>query len=159
MTERPIANPFRGIPGYNCFGCSPDNLQGLKMEFREEGETVVSTWDPASYFQGYLNVLHGGIQAALLDEIACWTVFVKLRTGGVTSRMEIRYRHAVPLGEGPIAIYAGVEGVRRNLARIWGRIHDHSDRICSEGVVTYFCLKPAQAAEKLHYPGYEKFLP
>ena len=28
-----IINPWKGMKGYNCFGCAPNNDAGVKMEF------------------------------------------------------------------------------------------------------------------------------
>ena len=81
-----IKNPFLDRKDYCCFGCSPANHIGLRMKFYEEEEFVVSEWLPRSEFEGYANVLHGGIQATLMDEIASWTIYVKAGTGGVTRK-------------------------------------------------------------------------
>ena len=85
-----IINPWKDMEGYNCFGCSPDNEAGVRMEFYEDGDEVVSIWKPRPEYQGWLNTLHGGIQSVLLDEICGWVVFRKLQTGGVTSKIEAR---------------------------------------------------------------------
>ena len=39
-----IINPWKDREGYNCFGCSPDNEAGVRMEFYEDGDEVVSIW-------------------------------------------------------------------------------------------------------------------
>ena len=62
-----IINPWQKLEGYNCFGCSPDNEYGVKMEFYEDGDEVVSIWKPDGHYQGFLHTLHGGIQSVLLD--------------------------------------------------------------------------------------------
>ena len=36
-----IINPWKGLEGYNCFGCAPNNEAGVKMEFYEDGDEVV----------------------------------------------------------------------------------------------------------------------
>jgi len=59
------------------------------MQFFDEGDSVISTWEPTGNFQGWHNVLHGGIQATLMDEIASWVVFTKLGTTGVTSKWKL----------------------------------------------------------------------
>ena len=41
-----IINPWKGLEGYNCFGCAPNNEAGVKMEFYEDGDEVVSIWKP-----------------------------------------------------------------------------------------------------------------
>ena len=81
-----IINPWKDMEGYNCFGCSPDNEAGVRMEFYEDGDEVVSIWKPRPEYQGWLNTLHGGIQSVLLDEICGWVVFRKLQTGGGASK-------------------------------------------------------------------------
>ena len=40
-----IINPWKGLEGYNCFGCAPNNEAGIKMEFYEDGDEVVSIRD------------------------------------------------------------------------------------------------------------------
>ena len=36
-----IINPWKGLKGYYCFGCSPENPMGVKMEFYEDGDEIV----------------------------------------------------------------------------------------------------------------------
>ena len=67
-----LTNPWRDIPGYFCFGCAPDNKAGVRMSFYSDGDDVVSVWKPEQQFQGWLDTLHGGIQAVMLDEISKW---------------------------------------------------------------------------------------
>ena len=70
------------MEGYNCIGCSPDNPFGLHLCFYEDGDDIVTTWKPSPLYQGWLNTLHGGIQALLLDEVCGWVVTRKLQTAG-----------------------------------------------------------------------------
>ena len=46
-----IINPWKDMEGYNCFGCSPDNEAGVRMEFYEDGDEVVSIWKPRPEYQ------------------------------------------------------------------------------------------------------------
>ena len=78
-----IMNPWIGVDGYLCFACAPSNPSGLYMEFYEDGDDIVSFWKPTGYHQGWLDTLHGGIQSALVDELAAWVVVRKLQTTGV----------------------------------------------------------------------------
>ena len=48
-----IINPWKDMEGYNCFGCSPDNEAGVRMEFYEDGDEVVSIWKPRPEYQGW----------------------------------------------------------------------------------------------------------
>ena len=84
---RKIKNPWTGKEGYRCFGCSPDNEVGLKMQFYEDGDDVVCFWKPMERYQGWIDTLHGGIQSTLIDETAAWVVTRKMQTTGVTSKL------------------------------------------------------------------------
>ena len=145
------------MEGYQCFGCAPHNSNGLQMEFMEEGEYVLSEWIPKNYFQGYYQVLHGGIQATLMDEIASWLVQVKLKTAGVTSVMTVRYKKTVPIDKGNIRLRARLTGTRRNLADIHVELFAPDGELGAEGDFVYFTFPQKMAVEKLHYPGYEAF--
>ncbi len=154
---RKIINPYTEVKGYNCFGCSPKNSYGLQMEFMEDGDEIYSEWKPKSYYQGYREVLHGGIQAALIDEIASWCVQLKLRTAGVTSNMDIRYKQPVYTNGGNIKLRAKLKNVRRNIAAIKVILMNSKDNLCSKAVVSYFTFPERTASRLLYYPGYKKF--
>ena len=104
------------MEGYNCFGCSPDNEAGVRMEFYEDGDEIVSIWKPRPEYQGWLNTLHGGIQSVLLDEICGWVVFRKLQTGGVTSKMETRFRKSISTNDTHLVLRASLREQKRNIA-------------------------------------------
>ncbi len=150
-------NPFRGLPGYNCFGCSPDNEFGLQLRFTDEGEYLTAQWEPQQHFQGYNNVLHGGIQSTLMDEIASWYVYAKMQTAGVTSRLEVRYRKTVYTDRGPVRLRARLIQKKRNLVDIAVELFDHEANVCATGVVQYFTFPEKVARERLFYPGPEHF--
>ena len=152
-----LTNPFEKLEGYNCFGCSPHNHHGLRMQFFEEGEEIVSTWEPVRDYQGYHNVLNGGIQATLMDEIASWVVYVKLKTAGFTSRADVRYRKTVFTDGGAVTLRARCTAMRRNLADIEVRLFDSGNTLCAEGLFTYFTYSAEKAREHMFYPGEDAF--
>jgi len=152
-----ILNPYTKYDDYNCFGCSPDNSQGLKMKFFEDGEYVISTWKPVTFLQGYHNVLHGGIQATLMDEIGSWFVQIKQKTAGVTSNMNIRYLSKVSVIDGDIKLRASLIKKRRNLIDVLVELFDSHEKLCAKGEITYFTFSPEVAKEKMFYPKYGEF--
>jgi acyl-coenzyme A thioesterase PaaI-like protein len=156
--ERKLFNPFVNLKGYQCFGCSPDNPYGLQLKFKEEGEFVTAEWEPSDHFQGWLDTLHGGIQATMLDEIASWIVFVKLDTSGVTCEMEVKLRKAVKTNEGTIYLKAKLREMKRNIAIIDTYLYNSKNELCTEAVMHYFTFTQEVAQEKLWYPGKEAFL-
>ncbi len=145
------------MAGYQCFGCAPHNHNGLQMSFAEDGEYVVSEWEPKDYFQGYYNVLHGGIQATLMDEIASWLVQIKLKTAGVTSTMNVRYKKSVSIDRGIIRLRAKLTGQHRNLAEIHVELFGPENELCAESDIVYFTYSREVAVNRLHYPDYKEF--
>lgn len=154
---RKIRNPFKGREGYNCFGCSPDNSSGLQLSFVEEGEELVSVWTPKSFLQGYHNILHGGIQATLMDEIASWVVYVKLDASGVTSSMNVRYLKPVYVTDSRLTLRASVKELRRNLADIEVRLFDQNQILCARGLITYFTFSKNNPNDRLYAPDHKDF--
>ena len=131
MLMRKINNPWLSKPGYDCFGCCPDNPLGVKMEFYEDGDSVVCFWKPQAHYQGWIDTLHGGIQATLIDECASWVVFRRLQTTGVTTKLEVRYRKSIMTTEEQITIRATLSEMRRNLALIHVEIANSKGELCA----------------------------
>ena len=131
-----IVNPWRKLAGYNCFGCSPDNEYGVKMEFYEDGDEVVSIWKPDEHYQGFLHTLHGGIQSVLLDEICGWVVFRKLQTAGMTTKMETRFRKSVSTDAS-------------------ARLYNDKGELCTEALCTYFTFPKEKAEKEMFFRGCE----
>ena len=144
---RKIKNPFEHREGYCCFGCSPANPIGIRMEFYEDGDDIVSFWNPKTYYQGWFDTMHGGILATIADETAAWTMFRKLQTTGVTSKLEVRYRHPIMTTETQLTIRARLREMRRNLAIIDVKIENSMGRTCAEGEATYFTFTAEKARE------------
>ncbi|WP_430936112.1 PaaI family thioesterase [Saccharicrinis sp. 156] len=156
---RKIINPFVNSKqhDYKCFGCSPLNNIGLQLEFWEDGEEVVCKWIPGKQFEGYRNVVHGGIQATLHDEVASWAVYTQCKTAGVTSNLNVRYKNPLMIKDDEITIRARVESVNRRLAVFETTIEDSQGKVCSIGKVTYFLFPKDIAKDKYQYPGENAF--
>ena len=157
---RKIRNAYVGQENYNCIGCAPNNPIGLKLNFMldEDNQIVSSEWEPNINFQGYHNVLHGGIQSTLLDEIASWVIYAILKTGGVTSQMNVKYHKPVYISKGKVKLVARVERVQKRLVDIKTELFDSDNNLCTEAIVQYFTYPEKIAREKYGYPGIENFL-
>jgi acyl-coenzyme A thioesterase PaaI-like protein len=116
-----------------CFVCGPDNPRGFKIEVRyDEAELAAETElsIPREY-QGWAEVIHGGILATLLDELMAHAIW-HFAGPGLTLNMEVRF-HA-PLKPGEPILVRGVmhttSGSRRIAAGEIIRIAD-GQRIAS----------------------------
>ncbi len=152
---RKIINPFEN----QCFGCSPANQQGLKMSFQydEANQHLVSLWKPDGMFQGYENVLHGGIQATLVDEIAAWSVYVLVGTSGVTKALSMRYKKPVFLNKGAIKLVSQVKNKAKRSTVFSVTLYDADDVLCTTGEADYFIYPVEIARKKFRYPGVDEF--
>jgi len=156
---RKIKNPFDQTKpeDYNCFGCSPHNKIGLQLQFFEENDEVVSTWKPQRHLEGYPGVVHGGIQSLLLDEIGGWTVYIKCKTAGVTTKMEVEYHHPLRIASGDVTVRGTLLKTNKRTAIIKASLYDGNDKLCTEATVTYFIYPEKIARERFFYPGVEAF--
>lgn len=154
MTRTKLHNPWKGLEGYNCFGCAPDNPIGLKLEFYEEGEEITTRWKPSANYQGWLHILHGGIQATLLDEICGWCVFRRLQTTGVTSKMETRYLKPIHIEkDGELTLHAKIVEQRKNWVTIEAHIDNQQGETCTAARCVYYTFTQEEAREKFNFTG------
>ncbi|HEY1262705.1 MAG TPA: PaaI family thioesterase [Terriglobales bacterium] len=97
-----------------CFGCGPDNPEGMKLKFSFDEDKVSCRFRLSRRFAGPPDHCHGGIIATLLDEIMA--KLNKLHdVTAVTSEMTVRYLRPVPLNQSlrMEARETGTEGRRR----------------------------------------------
>lgn len=144
-----LKNPWLGLvdKGYNCFGCAPNNPCGLKMEFYEDGDDIVCFWTPDDNYQGWLKTLHGGIQATLMDEISAWVIARKLQTSGMTTGMNVKYKHPIATGVNEqLEVRGRISEMKRNFAFIHVEII-YNNQVCTEAELTFFCF-PQEKAQR-----------
>ena len=136
-----IENIFLEFPGYNCFGCSPANEQGLKLYFYLDEATneAVSHYNPRHHMAGFPGILHGGIQATLMDEVAFWVMFGIYKKMGFTTRMDIRYKAPLNM-EGEIEIRGKVAEKTERSVRIKCRLLNEQKQECTEAWVEYIIV-------------------
>lgn len=155
-----IRNPWKdpkNIGEYNCFACSPYNNSGLKLEFWENEEEIITKWKPERSYEGWIGVLHGGIQATLLDEIGGWVVMLKLKTTGVTSNMQVSYLKPVKVDKGEITVKGKLESYKGRIAKISASLFDGAGQECAKAELEYFVFPEKIAKARYQYPGFEAF--
>lgn len=152
-----IINPWKDLEadGYNCFACAPNNPFGLKMEFYEDGDDVVSFWHPHENYQGWLHTLHGGIQATLMDEIGGWVIARKLQTSGMTTNLQVKYRKQVPTGEGVVLeIRARIREQKRSFV-VMNVTLSQDGELYTSAEITYYCFSAEKARNEFYFRGCE----
>lgn len=109
-------------PGGHCFGCSADNPSGLRLRFFRDGDGVRCETTIAPPYQGAPDVVHGGIQAVLLDETCCAVAFFSRGGFVVTGALDLRYRRPCPVGQ-PLVVRAHLVADEGRYLRIAGAIY------------------------------------
>jgi acyl-coenzyme A thioesterase PaaI-like protein len=107
----------------HCFVCGLENHHGLQLTFYEDdnGQVIAETTVPEQ-FQGYPGVVHGGIVAAMLDEVAGRVAMIEDPNDfKVTAKMTLRYRNQIPVGQ-PLKIVGQMERTGGRAARARGEI-------------------------------------
>lgn len=96
-----------------CFACGSQNPHGLQMaDFDFDGETYTARWRPSKFHQGWADILHGGIVAAVLDEVMTRLVWVQ-GYPVATVEMTVRYHQQTPLDQELTARARQVSAKRR----------------------------------------------
>lgn len=95
----PVELPWRVLPDYQCFGCSPANDRGLRLEFThtpDGGLECPLTFDRT--FESYPGVVHGGMSATVCDEIMGNLLVLRLGVSVFTTSMRTRYVEPLAVG-------------------------------------------------------------
>lgn len=110
-----------------CFGCGHANEHGLRMTFsRYPDGTIESRHVTAPHHCGVDTVVHGGIQATLLDETMGVAAQLGLSDAAsnapcVTAEMQLAYRRPVPIAD-EVVVRARLTGVDGRDLHIEGAI-------------------------------------
>ncbi|MCA1756479.1 MAG: PaaI family thioesterase [Bacteroidales bacterium] len=154
--RKKVKNPYN--QGENpCFGCSDKNPMGLKLEFEESEKFLHARWNPEKHYQGYINILHGGIIATLMDETSAWCINVKAGRAGVTSEIRVKYLKPVFVNRGEITLEAGIIEERPSHIAVHCSLFDSSGNLCAESESLFFVYPDEIARRKFNFPGKEAF--
>ncbi len=103
-SQKPPATP---LADNYCFVCGKDNPRGFKIavSYCDEELAAETELSLAREFQGWADVIHGGILATMLDEMMAHAVW-RFAGPGLTLSLEVRF-HA-PLKPGELIRVRGV---------------------------------------------------
>lgn len=130
-----------------CLICGLDNPYGVKAQFYNmEDDSVMSVFRFHENHQSYPLRVHGGMIAAMLDELglrACWTK--NQDVWGVTMSLEVKYRKPVPYDVDLIAKGKVIKETERFL-QTNAEIFDRKGNLLANATINYLKLKIAQIA-------------
>lgn len=84
-----------------CFACGKENPVGLQVnpDITADGREVRIECTPPRHFQGWANVIHGGILSTLLDEAITYVGIASFNGPAVTAQLEIRFKKPAMAGD------------------------------------------------------------
>ena len=141
-------------PDNTCFGCSPHNEHGLQLTFVRTGPKRIECRTRVKPdFGGQHGVIHGGIQATLLDEVM--GVAVRLAYDGdgdgdgdgeddapiVTADFSLRYRRPARTEE-MVVLVGELEGVEGRNVHVRGEIQSEGGKTLTQATARWVRLEP-----------------
>lgn len=108
----------------HCFVCGRLNPHGLHMTFFDNGsDEVYADHNVPAAYEGYPGLVHGGIVAAMLDEVVGRVAMIgDHHHFMMTVRLDLKYRHPVP-AETPLHLVGRVVRLRGRLGKAVGEVH------------------------------------
>lgn len=122
----------------NCFACGKDNPIGLKLEFEYTENSSVAYHVVGDNFQGYHDIVHGGIVTTLLDEAMAKIIHAKGMVA-VTGDINVKFRRAVPTNK-EIKITGTILKERSRTIQTTGKI-EFDGKILAEATATFVKVK------------------
>lgn len=120
-----------------CFICGLQNPIGLHLHIYEtEPGIIETTYTAPDHFQGYPNVLHGGIVSAIIDEMSARSHMGSDPENSrfmFTAKLEVKYRKNVPIGK-PLKVIGKAGKTKARSAEAWAGIYDaETKELLAEG--------------------------
>ena len=141
----------RKLPRYEkCFVCGRGNGAGLDVQFWREGDVIRAEWTPQERHRGYLDRVHGGVVASILDEAMGWAPSHQVGRLFYSVEISVRYRRPVEIGR-RFRVEGRMLENRRRLVRCEGRLLDEEGNVCASSSGTYVALPGGKTEEVLEY--------
>lgn len=98
-----------------CFACGKENPMGLQVnpDITSDGRQVKIECTPPGHFQGWANVVHGGILSTLLDEAITYVGIASFDGPAVTAQLEVRFKKPAMAGDKLIVTASRVKMSKR----------------------------------------------
>ena len=151
-------DPIKQPNSQMCFVCGMENPIGLKQFFYEDSAgRVMTTFTPRDNHQGYPGLLHGGIAAALLDEVL-GRVAIGRGVWLMTARFQIRYKCMIPLSQ-PLTVIGEVVRETRRLTEARGELRLVDGTVAATATATYLPVPEERLRDMEQDLGYWEVFP
>lgn len=137
--------PWAGRADNHCFGCSPANPTGLRLEFHVDGNALCTEFALDKHYESYPEVVHGGILAVICDETMGNLVVSRLGTPALTTSMRMRFVGVVSVGRRYRCVASATFGT--GLVRANAEILDSHGAVVGTATASY---RPKPAPDGAH---------
>jgi uncharacterized protein (TIGR00369 family) len=111
----------------HCFACGRHNPNGLHMNVTRADEGVHALIRMPAWVQSYADIVHGGIIATILDEMAVWAAFHHGYTC-VTAELLVRIKKSMDIN-GTYSARARVVSTKHKLVTAESSILDQDKQV------------------------------
>jgi uncharacterized protein (TIGR00369 family) len=148
MKEK-LDNPY---PDDNCFFCGSENDSGLKLKFHFDKATkeISTEYLPAQHFAGQGNILHGGIQMGILDEIMGWTTYVHTGEMAVTSNINVNFLSPAYIGNKKLKATCRLSSIEGKKVEMIATLSDGDGKVCTEATGTFHIISADRFEKLIH---------
>jgi len=120
----------------NCFVCGDKNPIGLNVPFYVKDDRVVAEYTAGRHFEGYKDILHGGILSALLDEVMIRSVLA-LGLHALTSEINVKFKKMVKIGD-RLSLEGKLVEDKGKILLAEGKITNQKNEVVAEGEGKFF---------------------
>jgi uncharacterized protein (TIGR00369 family) len=140
MKEKKATLSKKSIQKYShCFVCGDKNDVGLKIDFYYEQGKAKAEYEPNQNFEGYKEILHGGIISTLLDEVMIKAILAEGQMT-VTSQIDVKFKIPALIGD-KIFLEGWIKDDKKRFIIAEGRALKENGKIIAVSSGKYFKVK------------------
>ncbi len=120
------------LPAYkNSFFCDPNRKDGLKLKMCHKEGMIYCNFNINNRFEGYRNILHGGIIFGILDVIVWYAIFMETKKICMTRKVEMEFLKPV-MCNSPCVAKGRVVKIRGRDFHVSAWVENESGDVCSK---------------------------
>lgn len=125
---------------HHCVVCGSENPMGMKLEFQVVDGKLRTSWVADKRFQGYADVLHGGILATILDEVMVNLPWKRDGIPVISAEMTVRWIKPARIGE-RLDFESEVDDTSKRMMAAKGRCLNSKGELVAEATAKCVRLK------------------
>ena len=129
-----------------CIGCGQNNPLGLKLSFKWDGKTARVEFTPTKFYQGWPEIVHGGIITTMLDEAMGHATLFSGFFDFLTAAIQVNFKRPALIGE-PLVITASITKNEGRSIEVEGMVSLLDGTLVAEGKATQVIIETGNELE------------